>query len=68
MGYCAGGSGLARGLPGAIHLQETTSRMAEEKKVWQAVNEGSGNFKISKPKRNRAKLRANRVKNVRRAR
>lgn len=42
--------------------------MADEKKVWQAINEGSGNFKISKPKRNKAKQRAHRVKNVRRAR
>ena len=43
--------------------------MAEEtNKTWQAKNMGSGTFLISKPKRKKAKLRASRVKNKRRAR
>jgi hypothetical protein len=42
--------------------------MAEEKAPWQARNVGSGSFIISKPKRKKAKTRAHRVKNVRRAR
>ncbi len=37
-------------------------------KLWQAKNVGSGTFLISKPKRKRAKLRATRLKNKRRAR
>ena len=37
-------------------------------KIWQAKSMGSGTFIISKPKRKKAKQRATRVKNVRRAR
>ena len=43
--------------------------MAEEtKKTWQAKSMGGGTFLISKPKRKKAKLRASRVRNKRRAR
>jgi hypothetical protein len=43
--------------------------MAEgKKKDWSARNQGSGTFIISKPKRNKTKLRSHRVHNVRRAR
>ncbi len=43
--------------------------MAQDQgKAWQAKNMGSGNFLISKPKRKATKLRAARVRNVRRAR
>ena len=36
--------------------------------LWQAKSVGSGTFLISKPKRKKAKLRATRLKNKRRAR
>ena len=43
--------------------------MAEgKKKDWSSRNAGSGTFIISKPKRNKTKLRSQRVHNVRRAR
>ena len=43
--------------------------MAQEpNKTWQAKSMGSGTFLISKPKRKKAKLRASRVRNKRRAR
>lgn len=42
--------------------------MAQEKNLWEAKSAGSGNFSITKPKRKKAKMRASRVKNVRRAR
>ena len=43
--------------------------MAEGKKpAWTARPAGSGTFIISKPKRNKVKMRAQRVKNKRRAR
>jgi len=44
--------------------------MAENpvRKDWSAQNQGSGAFVISKPKRNKAKLRVHRLKNRRRAR
>jgi hypothetical protein len=41
---------------------------AESKREWSARNQGSGTFSISKPKRNKAKQRAHRLKNKRRAR
>jgi hypothetical protein len=37
-------------------------------KEWKARRVGSSTFAISKPKRNRRKLRQNRLKNTRRAR
>ena len=42
--------------------------MAEKNAVWSARNIGSGTFHITKPKRKPAKLRASRLKNIRRAR
>ncbi len=42
--------------------------MAQEKNLWGAKGAGSGNFAITKPKRKKTKMRASRVKNVRRAR
>jgi hypothetical protein len=39
-----------------------------EKQVWSSKNIGSGTFHITKPKRKKAKLRAARLKNRRRAR
>jgi len=43
--------------------------MAENtEKNWSAKNQGSGTFIISKPKRNKAKMRLHRLKNRRRAR
>ena len=42
--------------------------MVEEKRNWSARPAGSGTFIISKPKRNKVKKRANRIKNKRRAR
>ncbi len=42
--------------------------MAKTNELWSAKNIGSGTFQITKPKRNRKKQHAARVRNKRRAR
>ncbi len=40
--------------------------MADESKLFQADNQGSGTFLITKPKRKKAKIRQTKLKNQRR--
>ena len=52
-----------RGQPAEAGVQEGQS---QKKEVWKAVYMGSGTFIISKPKRNRKKLRESRLHNPKR--
>jgi hypothetical protein len=55
-------------VPWAQNFKGATIMADNPERVWKAKNLGSGTFVITKPKRNKAKMRLHRLKNTRRAR